>query len=207
MAYIARVSSPSQTNPTYEGLLVYCWKNAHYSVFEHGYITLEIETSRTVARQMLRHRSFTFSEFSQRYAEVQNDRVKVAARRQDDKNRQSSHDTLRPETKEWFAEKQDDIWSLSFMAYNDALRMGVAKECARALLPEGLTPSRLYMTGSVRSWLHYITLRSGNGTQSEHKEIARECALALAPLLPSLLKETGECRFSSISLVPPVKDK
>jgi len=192
MAYIARVSSPNQENPDYTKLLAYCMRNKHWSVFEHSYFTVEVESSRAIIRQLLRHRSFVFSEFSQRYSQVSDERVRVVARAQDVKNRQNSTDTLDDDTKEDFEHSQNLVWDLCIREYNTALKNGVAKECARALLPEGLAPSRLYMTGSVRTWLHYLEVRMGNGTQKEHSDIAKAIYELLAPELPSC--------FSGLSL-------
>lgn len=192
MAYIARVSSPNQENPAVERLLGYCLRHGHWSVFEHAFLTLEIETSRAIARQMLRHRSFTFSEFSQRYAEVGDRPVYVKARRQDTKNRQNSIDDLPLiELGRW-----DDIqgfaWQKAQSYYQEALKAGIAKECARALLPEGLTPSKLYMTGSVRSWINYLQVRLEPSTQLEHREVALMCLLVLEAELPIIFKAARE---------------
>lgn len=191
MAYIARVSSPNQGNPDYAKLLAYCIRNKHHSVFEHAFMTLEVNTSRAIARQILRHRSFTFSEFSQRYAEVGDERVIVAARRQDSKNRQNSIDDLDGDIRFAFAEYQSRVWRLATDYYYAALDEGVAKECARALLPEGLTPSRLYMSGSVRSFIHWIELRTGNGTQLEHQELALEAKKIFCEQLPTVAAALG----------------
>jgi len=178
MAYIARVSNPNnQENPNYAGLLKYCIKHQHWSVFEQAYMTLEIETSRAIAAQILRHRSFTFQEFSQRYADTSllSEEIPLPElRRQDTKNRQNSIDNLdeehvhlmHKEIRQLFADAQD--------VYRYLIDMGVAKECARMVLPLA-TPTRIYMTGSCRSWIHYISLRSANGTQKEHMEIAEQC--------------------------------
>jgi thymidylate synthase (FAD) len=179
ISYIARVSNPSnQLNfDTSAGLLKYCIKHEHWSIFEHAFMTLEINTTRGIAAQVLRHRSFTFQEFSQRYADTNllSDVAKVPElRRQDTKNRQNSTDdldgylklTLESEIQEHFAKGQ--------VIYNRLLSQGVAKECARFILPLA-TPTRIYMTGSCRSWIHYINLRSAHGTQKEHMEIAEGC--------------------------------
>jgi thymidylate synthase (FAD) len=179
ISYIARVSNPSnQLNfDTSAGLLKYCIKHEHWSIFEHAFMTLEINTTRGIAAQVLRHRSFTFQEFSQRYADTNllSDKAKVPElRRQDTKNRQNSTDdldgylklTLESEIQEHFAKGQ--------VIYNRLLSQGVAKECARFILPLA-TPTRIYMTGSCRSWIHYINLRSAHGTQKEHMEIAEGC--------------------------------
>lgn len=175
IAYCARVSNPkNQTNlDTAPKLLKYCIQNAHWSVFEMANMVVEISTSRAIAQQILRHRSFSFQEFSQRYADVNiiGSIEKCGARKQDSKNRQNSTDDLPEDVKEWFSNKTTELADNSFKAYNEALEKGVAKECARFLLPLS-TSTRLYMNGTVRSWIHYLQLRCGNGTQLEHKEIA-----------------------------------
>ena len=177
MGYVARVSNPkNQDNPKVAGLLSYCIKHGHWSVFEQAYMTLEIETTRGLAAQILRHRSFTYQEFSQRYADS-NLLGKIELpelRRQDTKNRQNSIDNLEPELVENLNKQMETLFSSAFSLYNQMLEQGVAKECARFVLPLA-TPTRLYMTGSVRSWIHYIELRSGHGTQKEHMDIANAC--------------------------------
>ena len=177
MAYIARVSNPSnQNNENYAGLLRYCIKHQHWSVFEQSSMTLEIETTRGLAAQVLRHRSFTFQEFSQRYADS-NLLGKIDLpdlRRQDTKNRQNSIDNLEPEIVEKLNKQMTTLFESSLALYNQMLELGVAKECARFVLPLA-TPTRLYMTGSCRSWIHYIQLRSAHGTQKEHMDIANAC--------------------------------
>lgn len=192
MAYVARVSSPNQDNPEYSKLLKYCLRKGHWSVFEHGYITLEIETSRAIARQIIRHRSFAFSEFSQRYAEVNGDPIFVEARTQDTKNRQSSHTTDDPILIKYWSQAQADVWSTARNWYDNALKMGIAKEQARALLPEGMTPSRIYMSGTVRSWIHYIQVRCENGTQKEHSMVALECKRVLQDVIPTIIEILDE---------------
>ena len=171
MAYIARVSSPNQENPEYARLLKYCIDHQHWSVFEHAFMTVEIGTSRMISAQILRHRSFTFSEFSQRYSEVA-DYVRVKARRQSEKNRQSSVDDLEEIVQHRWDNIQKSIWTVAQATYQEALAQGIAKEVARAILPMN-TSTRLYMTGSVRSWIHYIQLRTQPDTQQEHREIAK----------------------------------
>ena len=177
MAYIARVSNPSnQNNDNYAGLLRYCIKHQHWSVFEQSSMTLEIETTRGLAAQVLRHRSFTFQEFSQRYADS-NLLGKIDLpdlRRQDTKNRQNSIDNLDSEIVEKLNKQMTTLFESSLSLYNQMLELGVAKECARFVLPLA-TPTRLYMTGSCRSWIHYIQLRSAHGTQKEHMDIANAC--------------------------------
>jgi thymidylate synthase (FAD) len=192
MAYVARVSSPNQTNPEFKKLLTYCLKHGHWSVFEHGYATLEIETSRAIARQLLRHRSFTFSEFSQRYEQVRDEPIKVQARRQDTKNRQNSVADMPKDTQDWFSMAQMRAYDAAMNTYREALRKGIAKECARAVLPEGMVQSRLYMTGSVRSWLHYLQTRLGNGTQLEHRLVAEAVRDVLRRALPTVMQIAEE---------------
>jgi thymidylate synthase (FAD) len=177
MSYIARVSNPNnQQNEDYAGLLKYCIKHEHWSVFEQSFMTLEIETTRGLAAQILRHRSFTFQEFSQRYADsnLLGEIELPELRRQDVKNRQNSIDDLDPEIVEKLEKQMNTLFSSSLSLYNQMLESGVAKECARFVLPLA-TPTRLYMTGSCRSWIHYIKLRSANGTQKEHMDIANAC--------------------------------
>ena len=178
MAYIARVSNPSnQDNENYAGLLRYCIKHNHWSVFEQSSMSLEIETNRGIAAQILRHRSFTFQEFSQRYADANllDDTIPVPElRRQDTKNRQNSIDDLDPAFVELSYKQIDTYFKQGMSLYNHLIESGVAKECARFVLPLA-TPTRIYMTGSCRSWIHYINLRSANGTQKEHMDIALQC--------------------------------
>jgi thymidylate synthase (FAD) len=170
IAYCARVSSPNQQNPNYVKLLKYCIDNAHWSIFEMVDMTVEITTTRAIAPQILRHRSFCFSEFSMRYAAAMGYEP-CEARRQDEKNRQNSIDDLDDDTKEWFLDAQEIIWSDAEDKYNDAIKLGIAKECARSLLPLN-TQTRLYMKGSVRSWIHYLQVRCDPATQKEHRDIA-----------------------------------
>jgi len=175
MAYIARVSNPAnQENEKYAGLLKYCIKHNHWSVFEQSSMTVEIETTRAIAAQILRHRSFTFQEFSQRYADTKLLEAVVLPelRRQDSKNRQNSIDDLDPEVVDKLNKQMKTLFSSSSALYNQMLESGVAKECARMVLPL-CTPTRIYMTGSCRSWIHYINLRSAHGTQKEHMVIAK----------------------------------
>jgi thymidylate synthase (FAD) len=177
IAYCARVSNPTnQGNDNYAGLLKYCIKHQHWSIFEQAFMTIEIETSRGIAAQVLRHRSFTFQEFSQRYADstfLGNIQL-PELRRQDTKNRQNSIDDLDPELVDKLEKQMNTLFSSSYNLYQQMLECGVAKECARFVLPLA-TPTRLYMSGSVRSWIHYIDLRGGHGTQKEHMEIAQGC--------------------------------
>ena len=177
MAYIARVSNPNnQDNKDFTNLLRYCIKNEHWSVFEQAYMTLQIETTRGIAAQILRHRSFTFQEFSQRYADSrQLGEIPIPQlRRQDIKNRQNSISDLPEELIIEFNKKIKKQFKQNKELYQDMLEAGIAKECARFVLPLA-TPTRIYMTGSCRSWIHYINLRTSNGTQKEHMDIAKEC--------------------------------
>jgi len=178
MAYVARVSNPAnQDNENYAGLLRYCIKHNHWSVFEQAFMTLEIETNRGIAAQILRHRSFTYQEFSQRYADTNLLATEIPVpdlRRQDTKNRQNSIDDFSEDMKQDLWLKINDHFQASMELYKELLDKGVAKECARFVLPLA-TPTRIYMSGSVRSWIHYINLRSANGTQKEHMDIANEC--------------------------------
>ncbi len=189
MAYCARVSNPgNQLNNSYEKLLKYCITNQHWSVFEQASLTLQIKTSRGISPQILRHRSFTFQEFSQRYAAVDEGGVVLyAARRQDDKNRQNSIDDLTDEVKQEWHRRQNENWKQAFDHYTWALDNGIAKECARFILPLGCATT-LYMSGTIRSWIHYIELRSSNGTQKEHMDIANECKDIFCKELPALAK-------------------
>ena len=195
IAYIARVSNPNnQDNPDYAKLLGYCIKHQHWSIFEQAFMTLEIETTRGLAAQILRHRSFTFQEFSQRYADtslVTKGNIPLPElRRQDKKNRQNSTNDLDPdkvkmlekEIRQHFTDAQD--------LYRYMIDMGVAKECARFVLPLAV-PTRLYMSGSVRSWIHYIDLRSAHGTQKEHKDIAEQCRDIFKEQLPTVSEAMG----------------
>ena len=188
MAYIARVSNPSnQDNDKYSGLLKYCIKHNHWSVFEQSSMTLEIETTRAIAAQILRHRSFTFQEFSQRYAAstALGDIDLPELRKQDLKNRQNSTDDLDPKMVEKFEKQMITLFSSSKALYEQMLSQGVAKECARMVLPL-CTPTRIYMTGSCRSWIHYINLRSAHGTQKEHMVIAEACRKVFIEQFPAV---------------------
>tara|TARA_B100000029_G_scaffold335957_1_gene328077 strand:+ start:572 stop:1189 length:618 start_codon:yes stop_codon:yes gene_type:complete len=186
IAYCARVSSKNQNNPNIEKLLKYCYEHGHWSVFETAYITIEIETSRAISAQILRHRSFTFQEFSQRYAEVP-DFITYKARRQDTKNRQKSIDDMSFEDKHWFDIAQDRVQSLTAALYLDALDKGIAKEQARFLLPMS-SKTKLYMTGNVRSWIHYLDQRCKWDTQQEHREIALKIRDIIIKELPTISK-------------------
>ena len=188
VAYCARVSNPSnQANKdTAEKLIKYLIKNKHWSPLEMVHLTLEIETTRDIARQILRHRSFSFQEFSQRYADPTKDLdfVLREARLQDTKNRQNSIETDNLALQAFWEERQKRVIEEAKNAYEWAIMNGIAKEQARAVLPEGLTVSRLYMAGTLRSWIHYIQLRSENGTQKEHINIAKACAEVIATVFP-----------------------
>ena len=189
MAYVARVSNPNnQENPNYAKLLGYCIKHNHWSVFEQSFMTLEIETTRGLAAQILRHRSFTYQEFSQRYADssLLAETIPVPElRRQDTKNRQNSIDDLDPEFVELTNKQFETYFAQGMSLYQHLLDNGVAKECARFVLPLA-TPTRLYMSGSCRSWIHYIQLRSANGTQKEHMEIAEACKKIFSEQFPTV---------------------
>jgi len=175
MAYCARVSNPAnQENEKFSGLLKYCVKHQHWSIFEQAYMTLELNTTRGIAAQVLRHRSFTYQEFSQRYADssLLMDKIPLPAlRRQDEKNRQNSIDDLDPFDVQNLELQMQTLFDSSMALYRQMLGRGVAKECARFVLPLAV-PTKIYMTGSVRSWIHYIDLRSANGTQKEHMDLA-----------------------------------
>jgi len=189
MAYVARVSNPNnQENPNYAKLLGYCIKHNHWSVFEQSFMTLEIETTRGLAAQILRHRSFTYQEFSQRYADssLLAETIPLPElRRQDTKNRQNSIDDISEETRKKYEALMENHFKDAMALYQTMLDEGIAKECARFVLPLA-TPTRLYMSGSCRSWIHYITLRSANGTQKEHMDIANECKKVFSEQFPTV---------------------
>jgi thymidylate synthase (FAD) len=188
IAFCARVSNPSNQNntETSEKLIKYLIKHQHWSPLEMVSTCLEIETTRDIARQILRHRSFSFQEFSQRYADPTKDLSFVLreARLQDTNNRQNSVENTNLALAAWWEERQKRVIEEAKTAYEWAIQNGIAKEQARAVLPEGLTVSRLYMNGTLRSWIHFIELRSANGTQKEHQEVARECAKVIAEVFP-----------------------
>ena len=194
MGYVARVSNPkNQDNPKVAGLLGYCIKHGHWSVFEQAHMTVEIETTRGLAAQILRHRSFTYQEFSQRYADSSMLSKVIPMpelRRQDDKNRQNSIDDLDPFVVQDFELKMQRHFVEGMKLYKEMLDAGVAKECARFVLPLA-TPTKLYMTGSVRSWIHYINLRSAHGTQKEHMEIAENCRSIFNEQFPIVAEALG----------------
>ena len=189
MAYCARVSNPAnQENDKFSGLLKYCINHQHWSIFEQATMTLEINTTRGIAAQILRHRSFTYQEFSQRYADssILGKTIPLPElRRQDTKNRQNSIDDLDKAVIESLNRQMETLFDSSMALYNQMLERGVAKECARFVLPLA-TPTRLYMTGSVRSWIHYIDLRSGHGTQKEHMDIANAAKSIFCEQFPSV---------------------
>ena len=195
MAHIARVSNPAnQDNEKFAGLLKYCIKHNHWSVFEQSSMTLEIETTRAIAAQILRHRSFTFQEFSQRYADsTQLGIIPIPKlRKQDLKNRQNSTDDLDEFVKQKLELQMKTLFDSATALYQQMLEEGVAKECARMVLPL-CTPTRIYMTGSCRSWIHYIELRSANGTQKEHMDIAQACKTVFIEQFP-IVSEALEWR-------------
>ena len=202
MGYVARVSNPSnQNNPKVAGLLSYCIKHQHWSVFEQAFMTLEIETTRGLALQILRHRSFTYQEWSQRYADssmLAEQIPMIDLRRQDTKNRQNSIDDIDEFTKQEFEIQIQRHFASAMDLYQTMLDKGIAKECARFVLPLAV-PTRLYMTGSVRSWIHYIELRSANGTQKEHMDIANECKCIFAGQFPIVAEALGWDKHNTIS--------
>jgi thymidylate synthase (FAD) len=187
VSYCARVSNPSNQTQfdTAAKLLKYCVRNQHWSVFEMVNVVMEIECPRDIARQVLRHRSFSFQEFSQRYAEATNF-ITRECRMQDTVNRQNSVVSEDTDLKQWWEDSQYFLLDKVQALYQDALDKGIAKECARVILPEGLTMSKMYMNGTLRSWLHYVDLRAENGTQKEHQEIAIKCRAELMKLYPFL---------------------
>lgn len=190
IGYIARVSNPNnQDNPEVAGLLKYCIKNKHWSIFEQASFSIEIATSRAISAQILRHRSFCFQEFSQRYAAVTEFEV-YEARRQDSKNRQNSVDDMPDGIKNWFKSAQECVQHVAMEQYNKALEFGIAKEQARFLLPMS-TSTKLYMTGNLRNWIHYLELRTEKGTQLEHREIAEAIKGIFKEQLPIISEALG----------------
>jgi thymidylate synthase (FAD) len=193
IAYCARVSNPNQQDrEDFAKLISYCIKHQHWSIFEQGYMTVEISTTRAIAAQILRHRSFTFQEFSQRYADAQLlghiDAPDI--RKQDQKNRQNSTDDIPQHIKRYWTKVIEEHFDRSIKLYDALLHDGVAKECARFILPLA-TPTKLYMTGSIRSWIHYIELRSANGTQKEHMDIANSIKDIFVEQLPIISEALG----------------
>ena len=195
ISYCARVSNPiNQRNfETADKLLAYCAREGHWSVFEMANATLEIKAPRDISRQILRHKSSKFQEFSQRYAEVTEDMfILRECRLQDVKNRQNSIESFDKDLIDWWYCTQNEVATLCSNRYAQAIKKGIAKEQARVLLPEGLTLSTMYMNGTMREWLHYCGLRQGNGTQKEHSEVAIACKEALKEYFPDLIKIIGE---------------
>ncbi len=186
LAFCARVSNPANQDKPVGKLLAYCMEHGHWSVFEMANAIIEVNTTRDIARQILRHRSFSFQEFSQRYADVNllGEMVERECRMQDTKNRQNSLECDRDLLKEVFLADQVAVWQMAVDTYNNALANGIAKEVARALLPEGLTPSRLYMNGNLRSWIFYLKQRLDPTTQKEHRAIAEQCLSVLRIVAP-----------------------
>ena len=195
IGYVARVSNPNnQDNPKVDKLLKYCIDHGHWSIFEQAHMTLEINTTRGIAAQILRHRSFTFQEFSQRYADtnlLEQPQV-PELRRQDTKNRQNSIDDIAETEKAYLQGRISQYFKEGMDLYNDLLSKGIAKECARFVLPLA-TPTRIYMTGSARSWMHYIQLRTANGTQKEHMDIANLCRDHFICNFPTIAKALDWC--------------
>lgn len=189
IGYCARVSSPNQENPNIAGLLAYCADHQHWSVFTMANMVVEVETSRAISQQILRHWTFDFQEFSQRYAQA-TEAIVYPARRQDEKNRQNSIDDLPEHTKVWFEEAQLALQCKAFELYDDALSLGIAKEQARFLLPLS-TKTKIYMNGNLRTWIHYLQLRTGNGTQLEHREIADACKVIFVQEFPIIAEALG----------------
>ena len=188
IAYCARVSNPSnQGNDSFEGLIKYCIKHKHWSIFEQAFLTVELSTTRAIAAQVLRHRSFTFQEFSQRYADsTVLGRIPLPElRRQDTKNRQNSTDDLDPFENQKMQIQMQTLFDSSMALYEQMLDRGVAKECARNVLPMCI-PTKMYMSGSIRSWVHYIDLRSANGTQKEHMDLANSCKEIFVEQFPTI---------------------
>ena len=194
IAFTARVSNPSNQNNTLtnDKLIKYLMRNKHWSPFEMVNVCMEIETTRDIARQILRHRSFSFQEFSQRYAVADLGFVSREARLQDNKNRQNSLECDNDELKTEWNSKQKELLEQVQSVYDWAITNGIAKEQARAVLCEGNTKSRMYVNGSLRSWIHYVELRSGNGTQKEHREIAVACAKEIAKVFPLILDSVAK---------------
>ena len=194
IAYCARVSNPmGQDRDEYAKLLTYCIDHGHWSIFEMANMVLEIETTRGIAAQILRHRSFSFQEFSQRYADtnlIAEDIKPPDLRVQDEKNRQNSLDTLADNDKILWSRIIQDHFRKSQYIYDEMLKIGIAKECARFVLPLA-TPTRMYMNGTIRSWIHYIKLRSANGTQREHMDVANKCKEIFIQQLPTIAEALG----------------
>lgn len=194
IAYYARVSNPTSQMSSLknDGLINYLIRHKHWSPFEMVNVCLQLDTTRDIGRQVLRHRSFSFQEFSQRYAATETTGDLRETRMQDHVNRQNSIETDDKDLKEWWESKQKEIMDLTFATYDQALKRDIAKEVVRAILPEGLTWSRLYMNGSIRSWCHYIDLRTDPSTQKEHRELAKMCAVEIARVFPMIEKFVHE---------------
>lgn len=191
IAYMARVSSSDQKNPSYAGLIRYCMNHGHWSILETGNATFEIETSRAISAQILRHRSFSFQEFSQRYQSVDESGIELfVARRQDVKNRQNSIDDLDESVKQEWEQRQLENWRSAFEHYQWALDNSIAKECARAVLPVQAR-TRMFMNGTLRSWVHYVNLRTDPATQKEHREVAEEIKSQLTEAFPVIAEAAG----------------
>jgi len=191
IVYMARVSSNDQNNPDIIGLLNYCIKHGHWSIFEMENMTVEITTSRAISAQILRHRSFSFQEFSQRYQKLDGKQnIIYNARRQDSKNRQNSIDDLPADIQIEWLKKQEEVWDNAYANYEWALENGIAKECARMVLPMS-SKTKIYMNGTIRSWIHYIQLRTANGTQEEHRKIAEEIKQIFILHLPNISTALG----------------
>jgi thymidylate synthase (FAD) len=186
--WCARVSNPKNQDSDDTRLISYLIRHKHWSPFEMASMCVEIHTTRDISRQILRHRSFTFQEFSTRYAEIDDEPVYREARLQDPKNRQNSLPVVDQDLSDYFSESQRLVWEACYAAYKDAIKLGIAREQARALLPEGLTPTTLLMCGNLRSWIHYCQLRGANGTQKEHADVAAEIAGILTEHCPSIAK-------------------
>lgn len=192
IVYMARVSNPSnQDNKNISGLINYCIKHKHWSIFEMATMTVEIECSRAIARQILRHRSFSFQEFSQRYAEVTDGPILSEVRMQDTKNRQNSIPTDDEAVAHLFHSAQMELWSKAVELYHRCIKSGIAKEQARVLLPEGMTPTRMYMSGNIRSWIHYLDLRCDKSTQKEHRAVAESIKVMFKEELPFVAQAMG----------------
>lgn len=194
IAYCARVSNPqNQNNQNVVGLIKYCINNKHWSIFEHGFLTLEINTSRAISAQLIRHRSFTFQEFSQRYSSknLLGSKIHIPdLRRQDTKNRQNSTDDLSEDIKDKYKAEIETLFAHTTRLYDNMLKDGIAKECARFILPM-CAPTRVIMSGNIRSWIHYLQLRTGNGTQKEHKELALQIKDIFMLQFPVISKSLG----------------
>jgi thymidylate synthase (FAD) len=190
IAYCARVSNPqNQDNPDYEKLLKYCMDHGHWSIFQMASACFEIETTRAISPQILRHSSFSFQEFSLRYSKATEVKIEEA-RRQDLKNKQNSISDLSPEVQQWFKDAQAEVWDKAKAAYDKAIELGVAKECSRGLLPMN-TKTTLMMSGNIRSWIHYFNLRCATATQKEHRDLALSMRAQLMEHLPIISKSAG----------------